>query len=66
MMPEMNGYEVIDYLRHHQNVPNIPILLMTANQEVSYEDAKSAGANNLVYKPLDLTQFLTKVKSFAV
>jgi len=66
MMPEMNGYEVIDDLRHHQNLPNIPILLMTANQDVSYEDARNAGANSLVYKPLDLTQFLEKVESFAV
>jgi len=66
MMPEMNGYEVIDSLRHRHNLPNIPILLMTANKNVSYEDAIGAGANNLIYKPLDLAQFLTKIRSLAL
>ena len=64
MMPEMNGYEVINYLRHCQNLPNIPILLMTADESVSYDEAINAGADALMYKPLNLEQFLIKVKSF--
>ena len=64
MMPEMNGYEVIDRLRHCQNLPNIPILLMTADESVSYDEAINAGADEIMYKPLNLEQFMTKVKSF--
>lgn len=64
MMPEMNGYEVINYLRHCRNIPNIPILLMTADESVSYDEAINAGADEIMYKPLNLEQFMTKVKSF--
>lgn len=64
MMPEMNGYEVINYLRNCQNLPNIPILLMTADESVSYDRAINAGADEIMYKPLNLEQFMTKVKSF--
>ena len=66
MMPEMNGYEVINYLRHCQNLPNIPILLMTADESISYDEAIDAGADEIMYKPLNLEQFLTKVKSFDI
>ena len=64
MMPEMNGYEVINYLRHCQNLPNIPILLMTADSSITYDEAINAGADEIMYKPLNLEQFMTKVKSF--
>lgn len=64
MMPGMNGYEVINYLRHCQNLSDIPILLMTADSSISYDRAIDAGADELIYKPLDLEQFLIKVKSF--
>ena len=62
MMPEMNGYEIIDYLRNHQSLSSIPIILMTANSNVSRQEAKNAGANGIVYKPFNLEQFIRKVK----
>lgn len=66
MMPEMNGYEVINCLRHRESFDRIPVLLMTANTTVSYESATNAGANELIYKPLDLEQLLKKVESLEV
>ena len=62
MMPVMNGYEVIDYLRNHQQLAHIHVLLMTANSEVSCERAKEAGANEILYKPLDIEEFLVKIE----
>ena len=62
MMPTMNGYEVIDHLRKQQKLARICVLLMTANTEVSYEKAKEAGADGILYKPLDLEYFLTKIE----
>ena len=64
MMPGMNGYEVIDYLRNQDNLPDIPILLVTANTSVNHQQANEAGANEVLYKPLDIKQFLTKVELF--
>ena len=65
MMPRMNGYEVISYLRSHQDLLHIPILLMTADISVSDRKAKDVGADGIVYKPLDLEQILTKVELFS-
>ena len=65
MMPRMNGYEVISYLRSHQDLLHIPILLMTADISVSDRKAKDVGADGIVYKPLDLEQVLTRVESLS-
>ncbi len=65
MMPRMNGYEVISHLRSHQDLFNIPILLMTADNNVSDRKAKDVGADGILYKPVDLEQILTGVESFS-
>lgn len=57
MMPGMNGYEVINCLRKHHELAHICVFLMTANTEVSYEKAKEAGADGILYKPLDIEKF---------
>ena len=64
MMPGMNGYEVIKRLQAGKNASHIPILLMTANQEVSPRQAKESGADGILYKPLNLEKFLQKVEQF--
>lgn len=62
MMPVMNGYEVINHLRNHHELAHICVFLMTANTEVSYQKAKKAGADEILYKPIDIEQFVTKVE----
>ena len=62
MMPVMNGYEVIHHLRSDRELAHIGVLLMTANTQVSCEKAKEAGADDILYKPLDLEQFLSKIE----
>ena len=62
MMPSMNGYEVINRLRNHHELAHICVFLMTANTEVSCEKAKEAGADEILYKPIDIEQFVTKIE----
>ena len=64
MMPEMNGFEVIDRLRNQTNLPHIPTILMTANTSVSCQQAKSAGADEVIYKPLELKEFMALIAQF--
>ena len=64
MMPEMNGFEVIDRLRNQKNLPHIPTILMTANTSVSCQQAKGAGADEVIYKPLELEQLVAKIALF--
>ena len=66
MMPVMNGYEVINRLRNHQRLADVCVLLMTANTSVSCEKAKAAGADGIIYKPVDLEQFLSKIELFDI
>ena len=66
MMPVMNGYEVIDRIRKHHELAHIFVFLMTANTEVSCEKAQEAGANEILYKPLDIKQFVSRIESLNV
>ena len=59
MMPKMNGYEVIKYLRN--NLPLIPVFLVTANKYVTKKQAIAAGANGIVYKPIDINILTSKI-----
>ena len=64
MMPEMNGFEVIVRLHNQKNLPHIATILMTANTSVSCQQAKRAGADEVIYKPLDLKQFMAKIVQY--
>lgn len=60
MMPEITGFEVTRYLRDQQLL--LPILLITADCEVSLDQAIAAGANGLIHKPINFDELLAKVK----
>ena len=60
MMPRMNGYDVIKYI-HNNNLPFSPVFLVTANKYVTRKQAVAAGANGIIYKPLDLDVLLSEV-----
>ncbi|MGF1587675.1 MAG: response regulator [Pleurocapsa sp.] len=61
MMPQMNGYEVVDRLRKDASLSSIPVFLVTADKYVSNHKAIAAGANGLIYKPIDIEQLLLTV-----
>lgn len=64
MMPQMNGYEVMERLRRDRTTSTIPVSILTANKYFSYAEAKNIGAEGIVYKPLDLNRLLQQVASF--
>ncbi len=63
MMPQMNGYEVIDRLRQDKDLPFIPVFLVTADRYTDCSDAIAAGANGVIYKPIDIDNLLLKVEN---
>ena len=66
MMPNMNGYEVIKYMRN-LNIPFIPVYLVTANKYVTRNQAIAAGANGIIYKPIDIKILLSEIaKAFKI
>lgn len=64
MMPDMNGIDFIRAVRNIAGLGEVPIIMVTANDEraVRY-DALSAGANDFLTKPVDSIEFLTRSKN---
>jgi putative two-component system response regulator len=64
MMPELNG---IDFIQHFRNMPgraDIPVLMVTANDELTVRyRALEAGANDFLTKPLDKIEFRARMRN---
>jgi CheY-like chemotaxis protein len=60
-MPEMDGLTVIRKLRLQYPIAILPVLVLTADTEFQVSDVLAAGANDVLFKPLDLNDLRTKV-----
>lgn len=54
MMPGMDGYEVCRRLAADESTRHIPIVLLTARQNLDPERVRSSGARGVITKPFDL------------
>ena len=64
MMPRMNGFEVARKLREDPETKIIPIVMVTALQDVEDRvQALEAGADDFLTKPVDRTEMRARVKS---
>lgn len=64
MMPLMNGLEFIQRFRSINGCQDIPVLMITANDEVELRyQALDVGANDFLIKPIDKIEFLARTKN---
>lgn len=64
-MPEMDGFELAEYMRGREKTRNIPIVFLTAGRDPARAfKGYEAGAVDFLYKPLDGRVLLSKVKVF--
>ena len=65
-MPDMDGYEVAQYVRARKRTRHIPIVFLTAlyRDDTHLLQAYSAGAVDMVFKPVDPLILRSKVKVF--
>jgi CheY-like chemotaxis protein len=54
MMPGMDGYEVCRRLAADETTRRIPIVLLTARQNLDPERVRTSGARGVITKPFDL------------
>jgi len=60
-LPEMNGIELIQWVRGVKNLTDIPIVAINNSRNIPKSDAIKAGATALLRKPIDLTQLMKTV-----
>lgn len=64
MMPRMSGYEVCKQLKHNPATKDIPILMVTALNEMGdIEKAVNAGCDDFLTKPVNRLELTTRVRS---
>jgi len=63
-MPDIGGYEVIEFIRGQDKLRDLPILVVTTRgDEGSRARALSAGANRFMTKPFAPEALLTEVRA---
>jgi two-component system NtrC family sensor kinase len=64
MMPKMSGYEVCQTLRQSWAVNDLPVIFLTAkNQVTDLMQSFAAGANDYLSKPVSKHELLTRVET---
>ena len=64
MMPKMNGFEVCQNLKRNESTRFIPIILVTALNEIEDKvKGVEAGADDFICKPFNKYELLVRVKS---
>ena len=64
LMPDVDGLELCRRLRANPDTENLAIIIVTAVNEPDVEGrAMDAGADELVYKPVDMDDLISKVNS---
>lgn len=64
IMSGMDGYEVIQKIRENETTNHLPIIVITALQDIGGKlRALDLGADDLLQKPFDHTELLTRIKT---
>lgn len=65
LMPEMDGYQVLDKLLHMAKTFHIPFIFSTSmSEKVNRQQALEFGADDYIIKPFELDSLLTMVNSW--
>jgi DNA-binding response OmpR family regulator len=61
VMPEPDGFQVLELLRQHTN---IPVIMLTAEQTIDMScDALTLGADDYIRKPFRANQLIARVRA---
>jgi len=64
MMPKMSGFEVCKIIRETHSINQLPIIMLTAKNQVSdLIQGLQAGANDYITKPFSKGELLTRIKT---
>ena len=63
-MPVMDGIQATQAIRQHRELADVPILAVTAYGHYYSERARDAGCNDVIQKPIEITQYQPLVNSY--
>lgn len=67
MMPEMNGYEVLETIRENPETENLPVIMLSALADMeNHIEATMKGANGYLNKPLISNTLIEELKRVIV
>ena len=65
VMPDMNGFELCRRIRSNEQTQNTPVIVVTALQsKTDVEEAKLAGADACLTKPIKAEEFINHLKKY--
>jgi two-component system cell cycle response regulator DivK len=62
LMPRLDGWEVIGWLKNNRNTRDIPIVAVTGAQTEQRELARSAGVHSVLVKPCSPDTLLEEIR----
>lgn len=63
MLPHMNGYEVITYLKSNNDTSKIPVIFVSAkSSESDIVKGLDLGANDYITKPFGIKELISRIK----
>ncbi|MBW4505622.1 MAG: response regulator [Scytonematopsis contorta HA4267-MV1] len=66
MMPDMDGFEVARRIRENSKYSSLPILFVTAYDELVSETKINSVADGLIKKPIDFDELIDRVQTALV
>jgi CheY-like chemotaxis protein len=67
MMPNLDGFSVLEELQQRTDTKQIPVVFVTAkNEEALWQKAIDNGARDLILKPIDVTKVIDVVKKILI
>jgi len=64
LMPGMDGYELLNKLKQDSETSGIPVIVMTASGGEARERALTLGADDFMGKPIEVADFIPRVRRF--
>ncbi len=63
MMPDLDGFEVLENLKTENKTMNIPVMMLTArNNSRDKQKALALGALDYIIKPIDIPDVIARIK----
>ena len=63
-MPRKNGFEVLEWIRHHPDFKALRVVVLTASDHIAdVNRAYQLGANSFLVKPVDFANFVEMTRA---